>query len=87
MLIKHANIDRSKPAGDVLSRFGLARSATSIAAATRQLSIWLIEHRKAQVAGHIVATLRHKSDADLARLGIRREQIGDYVKQRLYKTS
>lgn len=59
----------------------VARSLRSAAVALHSL---IAERRKAYVADTLTAHLKHMSDADLAKLGVRREDIPQFVRERLY---
>ena len=52
----------------------------SIAAKTYTI---FIEHRRVQAASHLAEHLKHRSDADLNRLGIERRNIDRQVRERL----
>lgn len=48
------------------------------------LSDLLVEHRKAQVATRLYEQLRMRSPSDLAKAGLRREDIANEIYVRLY---
>lgn len=49
-----------------------------------QLAIFIAEKRRAQAAEVVAARLRYMSDTDLARLGITRAEIPEFVRQRIF---
>ena len=57
--------------------------SASLRAVAKVISIWIIERRRGQAAERIHEQLRRMSDADLAKLGIKRDQIPQYIKEGL----
>jgi hypothetical protein len=50
----------------------------------RAMAILLVEHRKAKAAEELYTRLSRCSDADLARRGLDRQQLGRFISDRLY---
>lgn len=63
---------------------GVARSLLSdVGWLLGRMRIYLETHRKAQAATHLHAVLSRMSDRDLARLGLKRDGIAAYIRDRL----
>ena len=47
---------------------------------------YLVEHRKAQVADELYTHLSGLSDAELARRGLKRQDLPQFIKEHLYSS-
>ena len=80
----------TKPAAEVMRRPQtiampvLWAISANLRAVANVISIWTIERRRGRAAERMHEQLRCMSGADLAKFGIKRDQITQYIKERLY---
>ena len=79
----------TKPADEVthprtITMVMLRAIDASLRAVANRMMIWMIERRRGQAAERLKEHLQRMSDAKLAKLGIKRDQIASHIKERLY---
>lgn len=63
---------------------GLRALGFFLGAVGERISMWLTEANRALESENMYAQLRHMSDDDLAKIGLRREEIAQFIKKRMY---